>query len=78
MTTPAYTIYRLTGSRSNGVESDGGRLFHALPAHTHTALCGKKPGKRSDWSAYEGKVVTCPGCLKRLKALEVVKDDNTQ
>jgi hypothetical protein len=65
-------IYRLTGSRSNGAESDGGRLYHALPKHTYTALCGRKPGPRSDWSSYPGQAVTCKRCVSRLEELAIM------
>ena len=50
----------------------GGKLYHA---HDHDARegqgparCGMKPGRRGYWSSYFGKEVTCPRCLKILKA----------
>ncbi len=73
-------IYRLTGSRKNGSELDGGRLYHAVPKHTYTALCGRKPGKTSDWSSYPGQEVTCKRCVSRLEELAIMantgKDEN--
>lgn len=59
-----YYIFRLAGRRSSGASLDGGKLFHAVIGFT--AVCGKKPGKTSDWSAYPGTVVTCPRCLKKI------------
>ncbi len=63
-----YDIYRLTGRRSSGGSLDGGKLYHAVPHGSYTAICGKKPSKSSDWSAYPGTIVTCPRCLVRLAA----------
>lgn len=61
-----YDILRLAGRRSSGASLDAGKLYHAVIGFT--AICGKKPGKTSDWSAYPGTVVTCPRCLKKLLA----------
>ncbi len=73
-----FEILRLTGRCSNGAERDGGRLYHAVKGIR--ALCGKQPGRRSDWGVYPGKAVTCPRCIARLENLAIMackgKDEN--
>ena len=58
---------RMTGSRANGAEADGGRLYHAVPAKSQRALCGATPGRRSDWSTAPGERVTCTRCVARIE-----------
>jgi len=58
---------RLTGSRANGAEADGARLYHAVPRKSQRALCGAKPGRRSDWSFMPGERVTCTRCVARIE-----------
>jgi hypothetical protein len=64
----------MAGRCANGSERDHGKLMHAVPAENHgngrmgKAVCGAQPGKRSaGWSdPIEGRVPTCPRCLKKL------------
>lgn len=66
-----YTPKVLTGRCRTGSER-GGHLAHAVPGDSwyETALCGAKPGKRSNgWSEYRPEAVTCPKCLARLAKL---------
>lgn len=68
-------VYRLTGRRSNGAEKDGGRLWHAVVGWR--ALCGREPGRLSDWSEYPGERVTCPKCISAIekRAINQAKKD---
>jgi len=67
-----YDIRRMAGRCANGAERDGGTLYHAVPvdefgAYHSNAACRAKPGKRSvGWSGYQGQVVTCKRCIRRL------------
>jgi len=66
-----YTPKVLTGRCRTGSER-GGHLAHAVAGDSwyETALCGAKPGKRSNgWSEYRPEAVTCPKCLARLAKL---------
>ena len=56
---------------------NAGTVFHAVavedadayPASFASALCGRKPGKRSNgWSDYRHDSATCPKCIKKLEA----------
>ena len=74
---PEFDILRLTGARRNGAERDGGRLYHAVEGYR--ALCGKEPGRLSDWSTYPGERVTCKRCVARLEEIAMSaarKDEN--
>lgn len=59
---------RLTGRCVNGPERDKGSLVHAVDGGMYgTALCGKRPGARSNGFSSEPEPdVTCPRCLKKL------------
>ena len=65
---PEYKKLMLTGRCVNGRESDRGTVVHAVVGGSYgTALCGKKPGPRSNgFSIYEEDEVTCHKCLKAL------------
>jgi hypothetical protein len=63
-------ILRMTGRCRSGGDSTGTR-YHAVPdgrpESWQLALCGAKPGERSNgWSTRIGDAVTCPRCLKRM------------
>ncbi|WP_457748757.1 hypothetical protein [Sulfurimonas sp.] len=65
-----YPAYKQGMSRSS---SDNiGNLTHALkiPRNDAAALCGAKPGKRSNgWIGDSKKKVTCLKCLEKLNAI---------
>lgn len=61
-----YEALTMTGRCANGAQRDSGTLYHAVKIGDFTAMCGAKHGKRSRWSEYHGKNVTCPRCLKKL------------
>ena len=64
---------RLTGRCANGAERDGGKLSHLIEDCRNIALCGAKPGKRSNgWSIYDETEVTCKKCLDRLMKVMAV------
>ena len=67
--TPPYSPRAKAGRRANGYERDGGSIVHAVGLNKHAALCGSKPGDRSDWSVWESPAVTCPKCLKKLEVM---------
>lgn len=59
---------RLTGRCATGGESDGGTVYHAVPAASTwaPAACGAKPGRTSaGWSEDAGERVMCQRCLRR-------------
>lgn len=66
----------LMGRLSNGWERDRGRVIHALPDtckqyDTGAAACGAVPGRRSggwDVDHAAGREISCPRCLRRLRA----------
>lgn len=61
---------RLAGRCANGSERDSGARFHAVPGTSWRALCGAEPGRRSaGWSEHAGPAVTCPRCLRKMKAV---------
>jgi hypothetical protein len=66
---------KLAGRCANGFERDRGTVYHAVPEEASnsgwgTALCGKEPGRRSvGWAHREGTEVSCPRCLKKLRAV---------
>lgn len=80
---PAY----LVGQCRSGIDA-AGTVVHAVPTYVDdlnhddwictwgTALCGARPGKRSNGFSDEPykhqglEVVTCPKCLKKLQGLE--------
>jgi hypothetical protein len=40
------------------------------------ALCGAEPGRRSaGWSAWDGMVVDCPRCIKKIERAAVRRKD---
>lgn len=58
------------GRCANGAERDTGSIYHAVENHAWSALCKAKPGRMSaGWSSEQGERVTCPRCIKKLKAL---------
>jgi hypothetical protein len=64
-----YRIRSLGGRAANGMELDHGSLNHAIPLAGYTALCGRKPGRRSIGWTYpikDRENVTCPGCSAKL------------
>jgi hypothetical protein len=68
-----YQIVRLTGRCADGAERDGGRLTHAIPEgagrFSARALCGAKPGKRSNgWSEPFDKsdAPSCARCNEKI------------
>jgi hypothetical protein len=66
----------LTGRCANGAERDAGRLIHAVPDGTWTALGGIEPGRRSaGWSMNRDcenfTAPTCPRCRRK-------EDDHAQ
>jgi hypothetical protein len=68
-------ICRLSGRGANGAERDGGRRLHVVP-HVKgwqwgKALCGAKPGRRSNgWDEVDGaEQPTCPRCATRAERL---------
>ena len=64
---PAYLARHLAGRCASGAEGGRGRLFHAVPRYSGTALCGATYGRRSaGWSQWPGDAVTCPRCLRKL------------
>ena len=63
-----YTPKVLTGRCRTATDS-AGTVAHAVAGVSwwETALCGAKPGKRSNgWSEYRPSAVTCPKCLAKL------------
>lgn len=60
-----------TGQCRTGSER-GGPRYHAVEGSDFgPALCGYRPGRRSNgWSDYEGEQLTCPKCIKKLAKLE--------
>ena len=63
-----FEVLEMTGRRANGFQRDAGRLYHAVRFSERQAVCGAKPGRRSDWSMYHGKAVTCPRCKRKVEA----------
>ena len=58
---PGYQILRPFGPRDRIAARP--RLWHALPVHSWTAVCGFQPAAGiEDWSEEAGERVTCPGC----------------
>lgn len=66
-TTRGYEALTMTGRCANGAQRDAGQLYHAVKIGEWIAVCGAKHGKRSRWSEYHGKDVTCPRCIKKIK-----------
>ncbi len=62
-----FKILRKTGRLVNGNEGGAGVKYHAVI--DNIALCGTKPGRLSNWSFYEGKEITCPKCLAKVKKI---------
>jgi hypothetical protein len=66
----------LMGRLASGQELGAGVRVHAVPGTTQhyghgKALCGAEPGRRSggwDVEFYAGKPVTCPRCVKKVRA----------
>lgn len=59
----------MLGRCSNGAELDSGRLSHAVEGNNWKAVCGAEPGRRSaGWAEYADDQVTCPRCLRKMKA----------
>lgn len=69
---PEIKFRRLTGRCLSGTEGDRGTLVHAVIGGTFgKALCGKKPGQRSNgFSSYEESAVDCPKCLKAIQKMK--------
>ncbi len=66
---PAVIARHMLGRCANGYERDSGRLSHAVRADNWQSLCGAEPGRRSaGWSEYADESVTCPRCLRKMKA----------
>jgi hypothetical protein len=72
-------LYTYLTGRNRTATDQGGRLMHAVPevegasypAYFGAALCGAKPGRRSNgWSDYRAPAATCPKCLAALAAME--------
>lgn len=61
-----YEALTMTGRCASGAQRDAGTLYHAVKIGEWKAICGAKHGKRSRWSEYHGKDVTCSRCLKKL------------
>lgn len=62
-----FPVGRLTGRCCDGAERDGGTKWHLI-LNPGKALCGAKPGRLSNGFLEEdGREVTCPRCLKKMK-----------
>ena len=65
----------LSGQNRTATERTG-TLMHAIADDAgypdfSTALCGKKPGRRSNgWADYSAPAPTCPKCIAKLAAKE--------
>lgn len=59
--TPTLT---LCTTRAN---SDGARLYHAVPDGHRVSLCGYKPRGAMEWDEWPGASVTCPSCAVKLE-----------
>jgi len=74
---------RLSGQCRNGFERDAGTITHAIDGTGlrigqvgiigyGVALCGRKPGRRSNgWSNIGCTAVDCPKCLKKIARAQV-------
>ena len=71
-----FVIARLSGRCANGAERDGGRRLHVIEEDSvyGRAVCGARPGKRSNgWDEVDGaETPTCPRCLAKAANLDNV------
>lgn len=64
---------RLQGRNANGASRDAGIRFHAIESGSEfgESICGATPGLLSGgWHEVAGATVTCPRCLRKLKATQ--------
>ena len=59
-----YTITHKTGRCRSGIDITG-IISHAVIGNN--SICGDNPKKRSGWSDYSDKIITCKKCLKLLE-----------
>ena len=61
-----YRITHKTGSCRSGIDLTG-TITHVVI--NNNSLCGVNPGKRSSWSDYNDKILTCKKCIKILTSI---------
>jgi len=66
---PGFHALNKTGRCANGAEADRGTITHAVAFGGYTALCGTRPGNRSDWSSWPSDTVTCTRCANKIIAM---------
>ena len=59
-----YRITHKTGRCRSGIDRTG-IISHAVIGNN--SICGDNPKKRSGWSDYTDKIITCKKCLKLLE-----------
>ena len=59
-----YRITHKTGRCRSGIDRTG-IISHAVIGNN--SICGNNPKKRSGWSDYSDKIITCKKCLKLLE-----------
>ena len=61
-----YRITHKAGSCRSGIDNKG-YITHAVI--NNQSLCGQNPGRKSSWSEYNDKMITCKKCLKIVQSL---------